>query len=162
LVNLSGEGCMRSVQWQIGILVTISAFAWRQKTKKPGVEMAVRRTFRKHTMESPNFSLTCVCVCVCVCVFVCVCVCVCLCVCVCVCACCCFVNNLYYMLYTVWQLQHVYCSCMTPVKLFQPVVQVSVRCLRFVSAPYRLSIWSSVGISLMPPLDWILRKACRW
>jgi hypothetical protein len=34
---------MRSMQWEIGFLGTISAFARRQrKTKKPGVEMTVR------------------------------------------------------------------------------------------------------------------------
>ena len=38
---------MRSMQWQLGILGTISAFAYRHReTEKNCVEMAGRRTFR--------------------------------------------------------------------------------------------------------------------
>jgi len=38
---------MRSMQWQLGILGTFSAFAFRHReTKKTCVEVAGRRTFR--------------------------------------------------------------------------------------------------------------------
>jgi hypothetical protein len=58
----------------LGSLATISAFAWRRrKTKKTGVEMTGRRTFRmltdfqpavrKTKHKIPNVFLMCVCVC---------------------------------------------------------------------------------------------------
>ena len=46
-LDLSQEGYMRSMQWQLGMLGAVSAFAYRHReTKKTCVEVAGRRTFR--------------------------------------------------------------------------------------------------------------------
>jgi hypothetical protein len=53
-MDLNGEDYVRSIQQQLGILGTVSEFACRlRKTKKSGVEMDARRTFRVHTDLRP-------------------------------------------------------------------------------------------------------------
>jgi hypothetical protein len=47
---INGEDYMRSIQQQLGILGRISEFTCRmRKTKKSGVEMDARKTFRVYT-----------------------------------------------------------------------------------------------------------------
>ena len=51
LLNLSQEGCMRSMQWQLGILGTISAFAYRHRE----TEKTLCRGGRSQDLPSTDF-----------------------------------------------------------------------------------------------------------